>query len=880
MKRLRRLFRFSSRSPIDIHRDVEAEFAFHLDARTETLQREGLTAGAARDQARREFGAAARGARICEAYDQRAERQRFIRSAIDDFIRDVQYGWRAMRRARAMSLVIVLTLAVAMAGNTAVFALVNALLLKPPLMQEAERVVRLQLGESRMSWPNFEDVRSERSAFLNVVAQKSVVSAVMLGSTSVRVTGANVSPAYFTMLGTPAALGRTLLPTDTRTDLVVISDRFWKTRLAADPAVIGRTLKMPADTVEVVGVMPPGFIGLAPPGLGRDFWIGLDPRPTPQENDRTRPHVEVFARLAPGVSRDDAQAALRVIAERLRVQHPDLDERILSARATGVTGFDAFQGIGRAALPLLAFVALLSVVAGLVLLVACANIAGLLVGRAAARRREIAVRLALGAGRGRLIRQLLVESLMLASAGAALGIVLSIWLTQGAHHAVSSLPFPVEFNLSVDWRVLTYASLLACAAAVIFGLSPARRAARLDLVPALRDEGGAAHQRFRHVLVTGQVFACTVLLLWAALFARSLQNVTAVDPGFTTENVFVVDVDPQDARERTPDASHQRFRLIQERVLELPRVESAGLAWSVPLAFMSQEEHGVLLLGTAATDQRRVMANTVSPGYFATVGIPLRQGRDIAWTDGRTAAPVALVNETAARAFWEGNALGRRLRLADRDGEIDVEVVGVVADSKYWTLGETIAPTLYRPVQQRTFSGMNLFVRTANPAVTIPALRAELERLSPGLPVAVQRLDEATAASMMPARVAAIATAGFGGAAMLLAVLGIYGLVAFSVTQRTRELGVRRAIGASTGNVVRLILGGSLAQVSLGVVPGLVIGSLGALALSSFLVAISPFDLPILAAIALAMLGAGAAASLGPAIRAARIDPLKALRQG
>jgi predicted permease len=879
MKAFRRLFHFSSRSRTDVQRDVEAEFAFHLEARTEALQREGLSAEAARDQARREFGDAARGAVVCEALDHKAESRRSIHSWIDDVVRDVRYGWRTMTRTPAMSLVIVATLAVAIAGNTAVFALVNALLLKPPVLQDPERIVRLQLGESRMSWPNFVDVRNERSAFQSVIAQSALGSAINVGTRPVRVAGAAVTSDYFTTLGTPAALGRTLLPADTGTDLVVISDRFWKTRLAADPAIVGRTIDMSGNTVEVVGVMPPGFIGLAPPGMGRDFWIGLDPAANPENSDRGRPQVEVFARLAPTVARAEAQAALGTVAQRLRAEHPSLADQIVAARVTGVTGFEAFQGIGGTAVPVFAFVGLLSLLAGLVLLVACANIAGLLIGRAAARRREIAVRLALGSGRARLVRQLLVESLMMASAGAGLGILLSTWMMRGFQPATSSLPFPLELNLSIDWRILTYTALLACAAAIIFGLSPARRAARMDLVPALKDEGGAAHQRFRHALVTGQVFACTVLLLWAALFARSLQNISFVDPGFSTENVLVVDVEPQDGRARMAAASHDRFRLIQDRVSGLPGVESAGLAWSVPLGLTSREEHGVLLLGASTTDERRVMANTVSPGYFATVGIPVRQGRDVDWSDRTTSPPVALVNETAAGQFWGGNALGQRLRMSDRDGAVDVEVIGVVADSKYWTLGETVAPAIYRPMLQRSFSGMSLFVRTADPSATTAALRAELERLSPGMPISIQRFQDATAASMMPARVGAIATAGFGTAAMLLAVLGIYGLVAFSVAQRGRELGIRRAVGASAGSIIRLVLAGSLRRVVLGVVPGLVIGGLGGVALSGFLVAISPFDAPILAAITMTMLGTGAAASLGPAIRAARIDPLKALRQ-
>jgi predicted permease len=556
----------------------------------------------------------------------------------------------------------------------------------------------------------------------------------------------------------------------------------------------------------------------------------------------------------------------------------DADEGLAHTTLHGVQGVDAFRGLGSIVVPVLAFVGLLMLVGGLVLLVACANVAGLLLGRAAARRREIAIRLALGAGRARLMRQLLAESLLLAAAGAAAGLVMSIWLTALAGRATNRLAFPVEFDLTLDWRTLVFVAGVACATALLFGLAPARRAARTDLVPALKDVAGPAHQRFRRRLVTGQVFVCTVLLLWAWLFAASLTNASRLDPGFIVDGVLVVDLDVLGRSPATPALQHERLRAIHQRATELPGVTAAGLAWSVPLGFMAREEHGATPTGGDAMRQT-VFANTISPGYLKTLGIPLRAGRDIAWNDHSGSLPVAIVNETAARVFWNGNAIGQRLRVPQQDATIELEIIGIAADSKYWTPGEAVSPTIYRPMLQRTMGGMHLFVRTRNAAATAAALELELARLSPPMPIEIVSLASAIEASMLPARVGAFATAGFGAAAILLAVIGIYGLVAFSVSQRMREMGIRRAIGASRGHIVRLVLAGSLGRVTAGVLPGLLLGGASAVAFSGFLVEVSPFDAPTLAIIAALMLGAGAAASLGPALRAARVDPLGVLRQ-
>jgi hypothetical protein len=370
-----------------------------------------------------------------------------------------------------------------------------------------------------------------------------------------------------------------------------------------------------------------------------------------------------------------------------------------------------------------------------------------------------------------------------------------------------------------------------------------------------------------------------VLLLWAWLFAASLTNASRLDPGFIVDGVLVVDLGVLGRSPATPALQHERLRAIHQRATELPGVTAAGLAWSVPLGLMAREEHGAAAGGAGSGPPHRVFANTIGPGYLETLGIPLRAGQDIAWTDNADSTPVAIVNETAARVFWNGDAIGQRLTVPHQDAAIDLEIIGIAADSKYWSPGEVVGPAIYRPMLQRTMGGMHLFVRTLDTSATAAALTVELARLSPGMPIDIVSLAAATEASMLPARIGAFATAGFGGVAILLAVMGIYGVAAFSVSQRMREMGVRRAVGASRSHIVSLVLTGILGRVAAGVLPGLGLGAASSFAFSGFLVEVSPFDALTLAAIAALMLAAGTAGSVGPALRAARVDPLGVLRQ-
>jgi predicted permease len=853
---------------------VRDELRFHLDMRIADLMQAGLTETEARREAAREFGDAAGSARRLADRGATIERQRWLARAGSELKQDAAYGWRLIVRNPGFSAVAIATLAVAIGGNTAIFSVVNALIFKPAPFAAPQELARIRPGESQMSWPNYLDIRARSTSFADITAHRSALMTLSESEGAVRLMGQAVTANFFSILGVRAALGRTLLPSDARNDVVVLSDRVWRTRFGADPSIVGRPVPLDGRPHEVLGVMPPLFRGISPPGLIREFWVPVDVTGADRRmQDRSARRFEIVGRLKPGVGLAQAAAEMRVVAAQLRAEHPDDNERFARTEVFAIDGFEAFRGAAGTLMPVFAFLALMTLVAGFVLVIGCANIAGLLLGRAAARRREIAVRLALGAGRGRLVRQLLTESLLLALAGGIAGMLLAAWLSRTLNLFAARLPFPVEFDLALDLRVLGYALALSVLTALIFGLAPARRASRIDLVPSLKDDGGSARrQRMRQALVVGQVALCTLLLVWGGLFARSLGRAIGVDPGFDPSHVVVADIGLGEAIDDA-DQSDAIFVELQRRIEQVPGVESAGMSSVVPLALMGREEYRVTTVEAGSSGVRPwVHGNRLTPGWFRTMRIPLLAGRDFTWQD-RTGAPaVAIVNDTLARQLWNGDAVGKRLQ------DPDVEIVGVVADSKYWTLGETISPTVYRPYRQTVVDAMNLHIRTTNMSAAAQTVRTELRRLAPGVAPEIKPMSQAIAAATMPARAGAFFTGGFGVIAALLATLGIYGMVSFSVVQRTREIGVRKAIGAGTSQIVRLIVGGSAALVGAGLAIGLGLGVLGGLALRGLIVATSPADPLTLVAASLLVMSAAVVASAMPALRAARVDPLVTLR--
>jgi predicted permease len=875
MKRpsVKRLFRFPTRSPQELAADAREEVSFHVDMRAEDLRHRGLTEADARAQAVREFGDLRSSIDQGVRHERRLERRRLLSRMLGDLRQDIRLGVRLLVRDAGPSAAAILTLAVAIAGNTVTFSVANALLFKPVPVTAPEGLARVRAGQSHMSWPSYQDLRERTNVFADLVAHRRLrVGLSSPDGLPIRLEGEQTSANYFDTIRVPARLGRTFGAGEPRRNVVVLADHTWRARFGADPSITGRLLPLNGKLLEVIGVMPAGFRGVAPAGFLTDLWLPVaDGAANPLLQDRRASRFEVFGRLRPGITRPQAAAALKTAGRQIRDEHPDASDTFADVQVFPVDGIDAFRGMGNFVLPLLFFVALMTAMAGAVLLIACANIAGVLIGRAAARRREIAVRLALGAGRGRLVRQLVTESLVLALAGGGLGVVLALWLLGGVNAAVAQLPVPMAFDLRLDGRVLLYAVGLSTLAALVFGLAPARRAARQDVVSSLKNGvgGSVARQRLRRGLVIGQIGACSALLVWSGLFARSLGRINDVDPGFDPRGVLLAGLVFDDLAHE-PAHTVRALVDLHRRLEQAANVESVGLSTVVPLSLVN-EEFDVVLDGS---QRLRVMANRLTPGWFETVRIPLTAGRDFTWEDRPGAPDVAIVNETFARRFPNGTAIGQRLRALDRD----VQVVGVVRDSKYWTLGETSQPTIYLPFQQHYFRYVTFHVRTSNPTAATTLLTADVRRAAPDVFVDVSSMTDVLSVAVFPARVGAAVTGAFGILAMLLAALGVYGLVAFNVAQRTAEIGVRKVVGARAIDLVRLIVSENAALAAIGLAAGLGVGSLGANLLRSFITDVSPIDPLTLSGTAVLVMGVTLAASASPALRAVRVDPLVVLR--
>jgi predicted permease len=879
MKRpsVKRLFRFPSRSRSEVAADAREEVLFHLDRRVEDLRRGGLPEGEAREQAKREFGDLRSSLEDGLRHELRLERRRFLSRLLGDFRLDVRLGVRLIARSPGVSAAAILTLAVAIAGNTAIFSVANALLFKPVPVAAPRELARVRAGQSQMSWPNYEDLRERTNVFSALVAHRRLrVGLSSPDAIPVRLEGEQTSANYFDTLRVAPMLGRTYGPSEPRREVVVLANHTWRVRFGADPSIVGRILTFNDDPFEIIGVMPAGFRGVAPAGFLTDVWFPVaDTVRNAMVQDRRTSRFEVFGRLNPGIAHAQAAASLSAAGRQIQAEHPELSDGFANVEVFPVDGIGAFRGMSNFVLPLLLFLALMTAMAGVVLLIACANIAGLLINRATARRREIAVRLALGANRGRLVRQLLTESLVLAFIGGGLGVLVAVWLLGGVNGVVAQLPIPMAFDLQIDRRVLLYALGSSSLAAVVFGLAPARRAARFDVVSSLKHgtNGSVVRQRLRRGLVVSQIAACSALLVWSGLFARSLGRVADVDPGFDPTGVLLARIEFDDLT-HDPTQTAQTVVEMQQRLEQAPNVESVGVSTVVPLS-LENEKFDVMLDGSSTGAQRvRVMANRLTPGWFETVRISLLAGRDFTWDDRAGAPDVVIVNETFARRFWNGDAVGQRLRAFQRD----VQVVGVVRDSKYWTLGETVAPTIYLPFQQHYFQYVTFHLRTANRAVATALLTNELRRLAPAVSAHFSPMSDVLSVAVFPARIGAAVSGAFGALAMVLAALGVYGLVAFSVAQRTTEIGVRKAIGAKPTDLVRLILSENVLLAGGGLVVGLGLGTLGANLLRSFITGVSPIDPLTLAGTAMLVMVVALLASASPVLRALRVSPLVVLR--
>jgi predicted permease len=809
-------------------------------------------------------------------------------------IQDLRHALRALRKSPGFAAVAVVSLALGIGANAAAFSIVSSMLLRSLPVEDPARVVALfgrREGQPPLpfSYADYQSYRALGDVFEGLAAHTGTQVSLQGRERAEMVWGEMVTDNYFQVVGARLATGRGFLPeegVEGARPAAVLGHGLWLRRFGGDPAVVGGTLRLNGREFTIVGVAPEGFVGTRLFSFAPEIFVPLG------QHERLRPEtagwlddpatswLSVVGRLKPGVTLERAQAAASALATaqaREDSQRQGLGVRLYANR-TLINPWILDPAV------LQRMAALLLLAMSLVLAIACANVANLLLTRAAGRRREIAVRLSLGAGRGRLVRLLLTESFVLAALGAAAGLLFAVWMVDLSRGFRPTLDFATAFVLRVDGHVLAYTAAVSVVTALVFGLVPALQAARTSLVPALKDESAASvgtRSRAREVLVTVQIALALLLLVGAGLFVRSFRNAQAIDPGFDPQGVLLASVHL--GMQGYDDVRQVEFR---ERVLRdlsaLPGVRSASLAFPLPLDAYSRSM-GVTLEGGATvreSERPDVFESMVGPGYFATMRTPILRGRALDERDRAGAPPVAVVNEAFARRFWPGrDALGRRFSLDGDEGPW-VEVVGIARDGKYLTLGESPRPYLFVPLAQRPSPRLTILVRTeGNPEELLPSVRAALQRLDPALPLyAVRTLRQQMETPLSGAQSGAATVGLFGALALILAAAGIYGVVSYAVAQRTREIGVRVALGARKADVVGMVLRRGAGMASVGIALGLVGASVLGRSLSGFLYGISGMDWPTYAAIAALLAGVTLLASWIPARRAARVDPLKALR--
>ncbi len=812
-------------------------------------------------------------------------------------IQDLRFSLRMLARRPVVSTLAVLCLALGIGVNSSMFTVINAVLFRHLPVAEPERLVELytstpSLPYAPLAYPDYEDFRDRNEVFSDLLGHAPFVGTVGDGEQLEFVFGEVVTGSYFPGLGIQARAGRSLLPEDDRAPdahpVAVLGHGFWLRHFGGNPEIIGQIVKLNGRQFTVVGVAPERFKGTTP-GLVTDLWVpvmmhdAVWSRPGRLE-DRSTQWLFAKGRLAPKVTVEQAEAQLSVVARVLATNYPDSNQQrgVAVLPSSAVAIFPSLDG------PLFGLAGLLMILVGLVLLIACANIANLLLSRALERRREIAIRLALGSSRWHLIRQLVLDGIVLAMIGGAGALLLTLLTVGFIRRFRPQLPIPLSLDLTVDPTVLGFTLLVALATGLACSLIPALRASRRDLVPALRDGGegtlGHHHRKLglRNLLVVAQVVVSTVLLIGAGLFVRSLQESQAVDPGFALRHAAVATVDLGLAR--FSEAEGRAFCRDTIRRLEgEPGVRSATLASHLPLGMDLRIEklylEGQEVSNPAAVPQ--VDSRLVGPGYFATFGIDILKGRPLDDTDGESGRSVAVVNSSFARRFFPaGEAIGRRLSIVGPEGPF-LEVVGVAADSRYRTLSEAARPFLYLPFFQ-TYDPKVSFVVAGDPGgdrEAAQALRRTLDDGAPNLPILEFRtLAEHLRTSLLPARLGALLLSALGLLGLLLASAGLYGVVAYAAARRTHELGVRMALGAERGDVLRLVVRESLWLVALGAALGLPLALVASHALSGLLYGVSPADPITFLAVPLVLAMVAVLASWLPARRAAGVDPIEALR--
>jgi predicted permease len=807
---------------------------------------------------------------------------------------DLRYAVRQLVRRPIFTIVALLTMALGVGANSAIFSIVNAVLLRPLPVESPEELVdiyTLDGDETFMNphdYPDYVEIKQDEETFVGVVAYAADFVGMTVGTEAEVLFGENVSGNYFEVLGIPAARGRVFqdgLDDQPGASVAVISDGLWRRHYGADPDVVGQTIILKGKPFEIVGVAPEWFKGVWV-GFNVEVWVPasaityFDPSRSGLDVRSGRNYL-VKGRLQSGVTQEQAQARMDLMAAQLGAAFPETnaDRTFHVIPSSDVRMHPNIDGY------MVPVAALLMTVVGLLLLIVCSNLANLMIARALSRRREIAIRLAVGAGRGRLIRQLLTESLLLAVVGGALGLLLAWGIITAIVRFQPPMLISLSLDLGLDATVLAFTFGVALLAGLLFGLVPALQATKPQLVPALKDLPstiGSRYRRFglRNVLVVAQVAISMVLLVGAGLFVRSLIAAQEIDPGFEGERAVVMTVAPGlTAWER--EHRDEVLSLLLERTRTLPGVEAAAMASRLPLGAAIQTNE-IYPVGADINLESppNVDVTRISPDYFRTLDVVLLEGRDFTQSDNRNAPRVVIVSEATARRHWPGeSAIGKTLRLGDPDGEVQT-VIGVARDTKVRTLGEAPRPYVYQSWMQSDENFMSVVARTSGePGPLLPVLQREVRTIAEDLPVMeLKTMPEHLGLMLFAPRMGGILLAVFGGLAALLSTIGLYGVVAYTAARRTREVGIRVSVGASPAAVIQLMIGQGAVLVTVGAAIGLVLAFVATRPLGSMLYGVGVSDPLTFGGVALLLLGVGFAATLIPALRASRLDPVKALR--
>jgi predicted permease len=827
-------------------------------------------------------------------------------------LQDFRYSVRSLRKSPVFLAVAVLSLALGIGANTAIFTLIHQLLLQPLPAKDPEQLVMLagrgkhyggNNGSDRISYPMYQEIRDKNQVFSGMFCTyPATVSATFEGRTEL--IGADfVSGNYFPVLGAGAAVGRVFTASDDLIQgghpLAVLSYGYWRARFGADLGIVGKQLVVNGRALTIIGVSRAGFDGVEP-GRAPQIRIPItmkDDLPRSDflrlNNDRFR-WTEVFGRLKPGMTREKAQAGLQPLFHQILNREvtekpfakasPIVKQEFLRMWMEAMPGSKGRSNLRKTyANPLLALMGIVS----LVLLIACSNLANLLVARASARQKEIAVRLALGASRGRIVRQLLVESLVLAVVGGALGVGLAVAIDRALIRFLPSGHTPLSLTSTPDGTVLGFTFAISLLAGALFGLVPALQSTRPKLADTLKDQAGAVIRGgsagLRKGLVVAQVSLSLLLLVGAGLFVQSLRNLKTLNPGFDVKNLLAFDVDPTLNR-YDPAWSANYFRRLHENLSALPGVETHAFA-VIPLLEDDEWDNGVTIEGYSAQPDQHPDPHMqyCSPGFFKTLKIPVLLGRDFNERDAAGAPKVGIINQKFVQRYFGGaNPLGRHVGMGiDPGTKLDIRIVGVVGDTKYENMREPIPYELYIPLEQKGFAdGATVYVRApGDPAQWFNTLRAAERAVDAGVPMYdLRTLDNQMEISLLTERLLAALSSVFGCLATLLAALGLYGVMAFMVARRTREIGIRMALGARQGSVVWMVMRETLTLAGIGVAIGLG----GAYAVTRLIQAqlfgVAPTDLLTMAAASLGIAAVTALAGYIPARRATGIDPMRALR--